>query len=342
MARTRGWGAQTKQIAKQWLAPWVRAVWPEQPGLAPERWGLTVGGTGHLCAEGRDLHALVERWGSPLHLVLERRLKANVDAFIGRLPAQGIELFYSYKTNPIPGVLRRLHQLGVGAEVISPYELWLARKLGVPSERIIYNGPAKSSEALTLAFKERVLVNLNSREEIPLVEKLAQALGVRARIGLRVTTRLGWSAQFGLPIATQEALRAFELALRSPHLEVVAVHAHLGTPIRDPLLLARFVGEVLDFADQLRGRLGLELSILDLGGSLAVPTVAPLSGLARRLNRSLGTGLPVPRPASSLSIESYLGAIQTSGWERSRRASFSSPAEPSPATASCSCAGCWP
>jgi diaminopimelate decarboxylase len=63
--------------------------------------------------------------------VLARRLRENASEFlavngVGRTRA---EVYYSYKSNPVPGVLQLLHGLGIGAEVISEYELWLALKL---------------------------------------------------------------------------------------------------------------------------------------------------------------------------------------------------------------------
>ena len=81
-------------------------------------------------------------------------------------------MFSSYKTNPVPGVLARLHGHGVGAEVISPYELWLAMRLGVPGERIIYNGPAKSPASIRAAIRHgALLVNANSVSEARLIAR---------------------------------------------------------------------------------------------------------------------------------------------------------------------------
>src|SRR6267143_660866 len=57
---------------------------------------------------------------------------------------EGSKILYSYKTNCIPGILKPLHEAGIGAEVISPYELWLAEQLGVPGDMILYNGVDKS------------------------------------------------------------------------------------------------------------------------------------------------------------------------------------------------------
>jgi diaminopimelate decarboxylase len=111
-------------------------------------------------------------------------------------------------------VLKLLHEQGVGAEVISPYELWLAKQLGVPAERTIYNGPAKSDDSIRDAVERRIqVINCNHREELPRVAQIARQLGVRARVALRVNTSVGWSGQFGTPIQGGEALAAYREAL---------------------------------------------------------------------------------------------------------------------------------
>ncbi|MHB8876312.1 MAG: diaminopimelate decarboxylase family protein [Myxococcaceae bacterium] len=296
-----------KSSLKRLLAPAVRAGSPARVDLPPSLWGCSVSGAQHLTFDGVDLPSLLDRWGSPLQVVLSANLEQNVRAFAS---APGLEVFYSYKTNPVPGVLRQLHALGVGAEVISPFELWLARKLGVPPERTIYNGPAKSPESLSQAIGDGLLlINLNSREEVAIAARVARARGRRARVGLRVSTRLGWAAQFGLPIASGQAFAAFREALASPDLEVVGLHAHVGALIRSRAFHSAFLAEVLAFTDELRQRLGLELRILDLGGSLALPSVAAFDPVARRLNRAFLCDLPAPDPADSLSICDFVQSL---------------------------------
>lgn len=145
---------------------------------------------GHLSLEGRDLAALTERWGSPLHGVHAEAVRRNARAFLGADDGfEPCEVYYSYKTNPIPEVLRLLHSLGVGAEVISEYELWLAFGLGVEPSRIVYNGPVKSDASLREAMMRRVrLINANHREEIERIGAIAAATGVRPVTGVRVNT----------------------------------------------------------------------------------------------------------------------------------------------------------
>ena len=110
-------------------------------------WDLEIGSQDHLTLGGCDLVELAHTYGTPLHVVDETRLRRNVEdfrrAFAGRSP--GAEIFYSYKTNCVPGVLSLLHEQGCGAEAASPYECWLAAALGVPPSSVIYNGISDGS-----------------------------------------------------------------------------------------------------------------------------------------------------------------------------------------------------
>lgn len=249
--------------------------------------------------------ALLRRHGSPLHVVSAERLDANARAFLAVPPgaAAGCDIFYSYKTNPVPGVLRRLHALGIGAEVISPYELWLALRLGVPPARIVYNGPAKPSRALADAIRRGVgLICLNHPEEIDAVARAARRAGRRARVALRVATRRGWSGQLGFSIESGEALAGYRAAARRPELRVVGMHAHLGPPIRDARTVRGFVAELLRFSDVLHERAGVALQTLDLGGGLALPGVAPKPGPPTG-------GLGDPRRPAPLGIAEYVRLV---------------------------------
>lgn len=303
------------QSSKRWVkraaGPVVRAG-RQPPRLSIEHWNLTsLPGQG-LALSGVCLHDMARRWGSPLHIVSADKLRANVAAFLN-VPnhwQSGFEVFYSYKSNPVPGVLKCIHECGVGAEVISHYELWLARKLGVPGERIVYNGPAKSPDSIREAIECGVaVINVNHREEIPVVASIARDCGKRARIGLRVSTDYGWSAQFGIPIAGGEALDAYRQALAAPSLEVVGLHSHRGGMLRYEADVVAFVEQVLAFVDVLDAELGWTPSILNFGGSLATPTVDRLREVDQRLNRTFGRRVPSPDADAALSVERYTACL---------------------------------
>ncbi len=309
--------------AKRAFGALVRATSPVRPGLSLKHWDLKyVPGAG-LALEEVPLRDLARHWGSPLHVVSMARLRENAAAFTEPPPGAeaGCEVYYSYKSNCVPGVLRILYEAGLGAEVISHYELWLARRLGVPPERIIYNGPAKSVESIRQALDSGIqLLNLNHREEIQVVARVAQELGVRARVGLRICSGQGWFGQFGTPVAGGAALEAYREALATPSLEVVGVHAHRGGMIRTEADLDAFVDSVLAFVDVLDSTLGFAPPILNFGGSLCTPTVNVLRYVDYRLNRAFAVDVPVPVPESALSIRAYVarlvGRVET--WYRAR------------------------
>ncbi len=277
-------------------------------GLPPATWDLTESAAG-LGADGFDFTALLEKFGSPLHVVREDRVTRNAQRYLAvpRGASAGVEVFSSYKTNPVPGVLKLLHAQGIGAEVISAWELWLALQLGVPAEKIVYNGPAKSLESVREAVKRGIaLLGANHVEELEVFASVARELNQRPKVAVRVAGSHGWTAQFGSSIPQGTALQAMEKALSLSELEVVGLHAHRGGMIRSESELLAFVDEVLGFCEQLFEKFRFTPSVLDFGGSLGCPTVAPLSDVQKKLNSSVNAPLPAPKPSEALSIERYL------------------------------------
>ncbi|HEY9763792.1 MAG TPA: hypothetical protein V6D07_14770 [Trichocoleus sp.] len=279
----------------------------EGQGLSPSCWGMEYRSS-ELTFRDRSLSSLLARWGSPLHVIDEAKLIANLRAF-QTIPSgfdKGLEVFYSYKTNPLPWVFEVLHRHGAGAEVISEYELWLALRLGVLPEQIIYNGPAKSQSSLEMAIERGLLsINANNLEEIDLLAALAAQKGKPANVGIRITTAAGWTGQFGLPVEDGSALEAFRRALTQPELKVTTLHCHRGKLIYGEKDLRDYLQFLLDFVDKLKTTLDWLPEILDVGGSLAVPTVRYLS--EQEIKQATAFLVPPvpPNPQSVLTPERY-------------------------------------
>ena len=304
-------GPSLRQRARAWAKAAGRRLLAGGPRvtLPPVTWGLDYQhDTLHLGQ--MDLQVLLEQHGGPLHVVDEGRLLANLRGF--QAPdgeGSGLDIFYSYKTNPVPWVLRRLHDAGAGAEVISEYELWLALRLGVPGARILYNGPAKSERSLRWAIEHQILaVHLNHLEEIDRLQALAQQMGRRVRVALRVTSVNGWTGQFGFSVEDGQALAAYRHALAQPALDVVGVHCHRGVLIRDAATLSSHLAMLLGFCDTLQHELGWTPQLLDIGGSLAVPSTRPLTASDTRQASRYLRQPPAPDVTACLTPEAYARA----------------------------------
>ncbi len=247
---------------------------------------------------------------SPAHLVLPERLIRGIKEFsqhsCGR---RSPDIFYSYKTNPVPGVLRILHKYGVGAEVISESELAMARHLGVAPDRIVYNGPAKSDESLEWAIEKRILaIHINHGDEMDRIAGIAHRMGRKARVGLRITAG-GWGGQFGFKVQGGQALDALRRILLMPQCEVTSVHCHRGIPIKTDLHVRQHVGQILNFLTEARRATGWVPQMVDVGGSLAIPSTKVLSSWEKRFAWSLHIEPQAPNISLSISRGQYAALI---------------------------------
>jgi diaminopimelate decarboxylase len=269
-----------------------RRLYGAQRSIPLHHWSVSANDDGHLIMGGCDAVELAERYGTPLHIVdeasLVRTYRTFRDAFLRRYPR--VEIGYSYKTNPLPGVLAALHRAGASAEVISHFELWLALKLGVPGERIIFNGPAKTEEALALAVSNKVkLINIDNLDEPQAIQQLAQANACRQQVGVRVVSSVGWAGQFGINIRAGAALAAFRRIRELDRLIPCGIHMHLGTGIKGVDIYVTAVKEALEFAKSVERQLAIKMTFLDFGGGFGVPTVKPYSVTDGRL---MANGFP--------------------------------------------------
>ena len=271
---------------------------PRRPDPVLSEHGLESDDRG-LLLHGRPLGDLADEYGSPLHVIDGARL----DARLADVAAGPADVYYSYKTNPIPAALERMHRAGIGAEVISAYELWMAHQLGVPAERTIYNGPVKSAESVRGAIHRGILlINANSASEIDVIEAIAADEGRSATVGVRIALPGMWAGQFGIRSLSDEALGAIRTALAAEHLDLKALHFHRGVTMRTRAEYEAYVNDVLAYCDAVTEATGWSPEMLDLGGSLACATVGAIPAIDFRANRAYGTDLLPPSTDDFVSV----------------------------------------
>lgn len=258
-------------------------------------WGLDAGKDDRLMVAGLDAADLVARFGSPLLVVNRGQLAADAAAILRAMnsaPA-GSRVLYSYKTNCIPGVLAELHRLGMGAEVISPFELRLAEHLGNRGEDIVFNGVSKDEESLERAVRLGVLsINIDRLDEIDRLLALRHLARKKIRVGLRLG--LSVDAQFGLDLAGGEAMAACRrLAKLSGVLQLAGFHFNVTSNARNSRMHRQCLGRALRFALEVKQKTGMEISFLDIGGGYGVPTTRTMSRSEYGIYRLFGA-LPAP------------------------------------------------
>jgi diaminopimelate decarboxylase len=217
------------------------------------------------------------------------RIKARARSVIEAFPPGALHAA-AVKANPLPGVLRRLGEWGLGLEAASLGELELARGAGVPPERIVFDSPAKTRVELAHALRAGVHINADSLDEIDRLRELI-ADG-EPRVGLRVnpqvgtgrfayTSTAGHYSKFGVTLAEHrdQLLQAYR---ELPWLQ--GVHVHIGSQACPPEQMVEGIRLALDFALEAQG-----VSAFDIGGGIPVaygfgetaPTMSAYADLLR-------------------------------------------------------------
>jgi diaminopimelate decarboxylase len=181
--------------------------------------------------------------------------------------------------NGNPALLRLMGKMGLGADVTSGGELFLAKHAGIPAERIIYSGVGKRKDEIGFALKTGIrALHVESEMELEVIAAVAQDAGQKARIGVRVnpdipaethpydsTGRL--EHKFGVPRDTAVAL--LRRAAEHPWLEPIGLAAHIGSQIASVVPYSRLVSFLVVLAAEL-AQSGIELAYLDVGGGLGI------------------------------------------------------------------------
>ena len=141
---------------------------------------------GELVVGGEPLSLLAARVGqTPFYAYDRSLLRARVAELRHTLPPQ-IKLHYAMKANPMPALVGLMAGLVDGIDVASAGELRLALDAGAKPRDTSFAGPGKRDAELRQAVASRVLINVESFREIVALETMSNALGVAARVAVRV------------------------------------------------------------------------------------------------------------------------------------------------------------
>jgi diaminopimelate decarboxylase len=238
---------------------------------------------GELCCEGVPLAKIAEAVSTPVYVYSSATLERHFTVLRDALTAAGLRdplIAFAVKANSNVAVLRTLAQAGAGADVVSEGEIRRALAAGVPPERIVFSGVGKTEAEVEFALATGVAeINLESEPELHLVNAVAQRMGKRATVAIRVNpdVEAGGHAKistgkaenkFGVSLA--EAERLYANAANMAGVRPVGVACHIGSQITDLAPLEAAFKKMRALVERLRGE-GLSVERLDLGGGLGAP-----------------------------------------------------------------------
>ncbi|MFF2850630.1 diaminopimelate decarboxylase [Streptomyces sp. NPDC058001] len=251
--------------------------------LDPKVWAQTVrrDGDGVVTVGGVQVTRLAEEFGTPAYFLDEADFRARARAWRTAF-GTGADVFYAGKAFLSRAVVRWLDEEGLNLDVCSGGELATALGAGMPAERIAFHGNNKSPEEIERAVSSGVgRIVLDSFQEIVRVAHIAERLGKRQRVQIRVTVGVEAHThefiatahedqKFGIALAGGQAAEAVRRALKLDGLDVVGIHSHIGSQIFDMAGFEVAARRVVGLLAQIRDEHGVELPEIDLGGGLGI------------------------------------------------------------------------
>ncbi len=235
---------------------------------------------------------------------------------------------WSYKTNYLQAICAVLHQEGAIAEVVSEFEYDKARRLGVPGEQIIFNGPYKRRAALEKAVEEGAQIHIDHMDELYDLESIAESLGQRIPVGIRLNMDTGiypqWT-RFGFNLDSGQALDVVKRIQAGGKLILKGLHAHIGTFILDPEAYGNETAKMARFAREVEEQFGCSIEFLDVGGGFPsrnklkgtyLPpdvAVAPVDDYAEKITDALYANLG-PGSFPKLILETGRAVVDEAGY----------------------------
>ncbi len=183
------------------------------------------------------------------------------------------------KANSNLAVLKEFARLGAGFDIVSGGELKRALAVGADPARIVFSGVGKQAWEMRAALAAGVMgFNVESEAELQRLSDVAQDMGLRARVSLRVNPDVDAQThpyistglkenKFG--VAFSEALALYRRAAALPQLSVAGIDCHIGSQLTDTAPLLEALDKMLGLIDALASE-GIAIHHLDLGGGLGI------------------------------------------------------------------------
>jgi diaminopimelate decarboxylase len=281
----------------------LQALLPDSATFSPE-------GVFHIA--GYSIPELAQQYGTPLYIfdraTIVRACQEYTRAFREIYHASESLILYASKAYLAPLIARLVAEQGMGLDVVSGGELLLAQRVNFPMSRVSFHGNNKSEEELRLALRAGVgRIVLDNESELERLTLLARANGMRPGVLVRVAPEVETdthqylqtghaSSKFGFHLGNGEARAVLLRILREDHLDLLGLHAHTGTMLREARPYAECLERLLALSTDIYHETGWWPREVSPGGGWAIDTpeaerTPGINVLAATLQESMQRGL---------------------------------------------------
>ncbi len=216
---------------------------------------------------------------TPFYLYEMNVLEANLKELKRASDARGYKVHYAVKANANQKILQKIRSYGFGADCVSGGEVQESIKAGFEPDHIVFAGVGKNDDEIRIGLENDIFCfNVESAQEVSVIAELAENMGKRARIAIRIkpnvdarthkyiTTGLE-DNKFGIDFHDLDEV--LPLIQNSSALDLIGIHFHIGSQITDMDVFRNLCLRVNEIQKWFESR-KIEIPHLNLGGGLGL------------------------------------------------------------------------
>lgn len=229
-------------------------------------------------------HDFLRRYPTPFYCYDLTLLRDTLRVINEEIEGYPFVVHYAMKANGNPVILNEVHKAGLGLDLVSGNEIKAALAAGFEPALMAYAGVGKTDEEIETGLDSGIgCFNVESEEELEVINHLAARKGRTARVALRVNPDIdahtlsyittGTAAnKFGIGLSSLD--RAVERAMKMPNVHLLGLHFHLGSQINDMSPFETLCVKINELLRHFENK-GITFEMIDAGGGLGVDYDSP-------------------------------------------------------------------
>ncbi|WP_102345710.1 diaminopimelate decarboxylase [Bacillus sp. Marseille-P3661] len=239
---------------------------------------------GHLEIGGIDTVYLAKEYGTPLFIYDVELMKKRARAFKQTFERHEVkaQVAYASKAFSTIAMIQLVEEEGLSLDVVSGGELFTALAANFPSERIHFHGNNKSIEEIRMGVQAGIgCFVADNFYELTLLEQVGKEFGKTVSVLLRISPGIEAhthdyimtgqeDSKFGFDLTSGQVEKAIEIARKSPHIELLGIHSHIGSQIFETTGFILAVDKIFSAIEKWFSELNYVPKVLNLGGGFGI------------------------------------------------------------------------
>lgn len=240
---------------------------------------------GNLTFAGVNTIELAKKYGTPLYLMDENKIRENCNIYKDALKkyfGDNARVLYASKAASFKKLYKIIDDENMGIDVVSSGEIYTAIEAGISLQNAYFHGNNKTDFDIQYAIENEIgYFVVDNVEELDAIEKESSRQGIIQKILLRLTPGIDVhtyeavntgkiDSKFGTAIETGQAEEIVKYTLGLKHLDLLGFHSHIGSQVFDSDNYLNGSEIMLRFIADIKSKLGYETKVLNIGGGYGV------------------------------------------------------------------------